>query len=444
MVGNKRETRKISVFKSISRFSLIVGFFSVALCQGAFAQSDESKIVRDSFIFGQCIHLGFEKNKAYASPVDVEMKLSQLGITSTRDDLFWDIRKATSLQTIPSTMSHIAYSLNNIQARPLLILTGNRRLIPEGQPSSVETRTAFAEYAAAAAHVLKEVNPIFEIWNEWNLAEKKSEGKEGSPENYVELAKATYPEIKKIMPDGVVLAGAVGDDEGWRWTQRAVKLGLMRYADGLSVHVYNHCMKMRDRTGDEVIGRLEDLHKKLKVMLPHQDIPIYLTEYGWPNMDGKCGGVPEDRAAANMAQFLLAAPAYPWLKGAWHYELLDRGVDPENREHHFGQFRPDGTIKPSGCVAKTVWAFIADQRFIEKRKLRNGAKMVVYGNNNERRIAVWQAKDEAAVFLRVPNGAESVSLCGEPIAASGKNNKVRSAPYLIKLPSRLVSRIEVE
>ncbi|MGE4351171.1 MAG: cellulase family glycosylhydrolase [Bdellovibrionales bacterium] len=418
-------------------------FVGLFLCQNFPAKASSVPLVRDSFIYGQCIHLGFEKNKAYSSPEDVVWKLAYLGVDSTRDDLFWDIKKANSLQSIPDTMSHIAYGFTHLQARPLLILTGNKRHIPEGQPLTPETRGAFVAYAQKAAQALKELNPIFEVWNEWNLAAKKGSDL-GSPEKYVALAKETYPVLKKVNPKGIVLAGAVGEDPRWSWTMSAVRAGLMNYADGLSVHIYNHCKREKYRTGDDVIKSLEELHAKLKSVSPEQDTPVYLTEYGWPNKDGKCGGVSEEKAAANMAQFLLMAPSIPWLKGAWHYELLDRGLDKKNREHHFGQYTYDGRLKPSGCVAKSIWAILGDKVFLEKRTLAKGGHMVVYGKGDERLIGLWQTAGASLNRVKIPKGASTVPLCGFAQVEPDREYDLSAEPILMSLPAQLVHSLVLE
>jgi|GEM_PF-2466505 len=407
------------------------------------AHSSEGLKIKDSFLYGFCIHLGFEKSAAYNSGPNVELKLSQLGANATRDDLSWDIRKARSLQTLPQNMHKIAYGLNAIQARPLLILTGNAKAIPEGQPASDQSRQIYAAYAKDAAIALKSVNPIFEIWNEWNTATRRDQAL-GSPESYVALAKATYPELKKIMPNGTILAGAVGDDKNWEWTLKAVKLGLMDYADGLSIHPYNYCAPETIRTGGNVLYWVKVLHQWLEKAAPNKKIPLYLSELGWPDQDGKCGGVSAQSVGDNIAQVLLEAPTLPWLKGVWFYELLDQGQNPENREHHFGMYSFDGKFKLAGCMAKTAWDFIADTTPTQVAEPFPKTTLVSFKTQtNQRRVAVWDFARKATPHqIFIPAGAHTVSLCGSPVARVGSWTEIQETPLLIELPESALSQIK--
>ncbi len=71
-------------------------------------RAEDNQQIQDRFFYGYCIHLGFENTKAYSSAPDVELKLSQLGLHATRDDLLWPILDAKSLQTMPVRMHKIA------------------------------------------------------------------------------------------------------------------------------------------------------------------------------------------------------------------------------------------------------------------------------------------------------------------------------------------------
>jgi len=428
--------------KSKQIYSLASALILVA---GIPSTTSAATSVHEDFIYGSCIHLGHGNNKFYNSGPETENKLLQIGAQSTRDDLSWDITKATSPRTLPTSMNAISYSLNNIKAKPLLILTGNAEKIPEGHPNTTETRTAFASYARHAAKTLKSVNPIFEIWNEWNIGAWNLDRKHGSPENYVELAKVAYPEIKKELPDGIVLVGAVGDDTDWKWTIKAVELGLMNYGDALSVHVYNHCSNPIKRTGSDVIIRLQSLHDKLIRITRGREFPIYLTEFGWPTHDGECGGVSEETVANNIAQVILWGPAFRWLKGAWIYELSDEGENPKDREHHFGQYRVGGSVKPSGCAAKTVWDFISDYSFINQSQPLPNIQMVTYSKGNQSHVALWNlGGSDDQHWVQIPNGASGVSLCGSPPAKANMWAPIGQTPILIELPNHETELIKLK
>ncbi|MDD3030412.1 MAG: hypothetical protein PHS57_09105 [Alphaproteobacteria bacterium] len=436
--------------------SVFLGLFVGTVPSLSAAPSNESP-VKSGFLYGFCIHLGQEENRAYTGP-DTQTKLSRIGAASTRDDLSWDIRAAASLHDMPPSMTKIAYGLKNVDTRPLLILGDDRRFIPEGQPTTDASRKRFAAYATDAAKILKEKNPIFEIWNEWNRGTGNRQERPGSPASYVALVKDVYPAIKSVMPHGLVLGGAVGRKPGTTeldvdWTLKAVRLGLLNYVDGLSVHVYDRCMKPAQGTGVEVLEHVKALHDAVMKVSPGKDVPFYITELGWPGERGVCGGQGEALAADGIAQTLLAAPTLPWLKGVWFYDLIDDGDAPENREHHWGQYRFDGNQKPSGCAARAVWSFIAETGSPHRTKPAPNVTMVTYKTKEgPLRVALWQTdvpvwkKDppSAPRRVRLPSTARLLPFCGkEPIKEKGSVLLGRT-PLLMEIPADALSAVKVE
>lgn len=417
--------------------------FSLVLCLPAYALSDSK--IKDYFLYGFCVHLGQGFNRIYDSSVDVDLKLSFLGATAMRDELSWDIRNAVSIQTLPQSMYKISQGLKNIKARPILILKGDLKFIPERHPVSDESRAIYSAYAASAASVLEDVNPIFEIWNEWNLSTRKYSNP-GLPEDYVALSKDAYMAIKKATSKNIVLVGAVADDANWKWTSKAVGLGLMEYADGLSVHPYNYCASSAERTADNVIFLLKELHAKLENLLPGKDIPIYVSEIGWPDKDGKCGGISEEEVSYNIAQLLLEAPTLSWLKGVLFYELLNQGAANENREHNFGMYRLDGAMKQAGCAAKTVWDFISDTTEPKVFEPLSKTKMVWYRTDTKNmRVAIWDySHSKANRWVRVSKDVHIIPFCGQKNMRVGSLIKLGRNPILMEMSETDARKIEIK
>lgn len=430
----------LSLYRKLMLFVFVSLIFPSARTHAA-----PQDTIGNQFLYGYCIHLGLKNRASYAFPSQIEDKLSELGAVATRDDLSWDIRKAYSLQTIPPEMERIKYSMMNIKARPVLILTGNHDAIPEGQPHTQASRQAFADYARDAAVALKDANPVFEIWNEWNRGHWGKGNKSGDPVEYVELVKTAYPVIKSIMPDGLVLAGATGKKPGTidmdnEWTIEAVKHGLLDYADGLSVHVYDHrCMKPAGGTGVAVLENIRELHDELQTIYPNRDIPIYVTEMGWPGENWLCGGQADEVAADGVAQVLLTAPTFPWLKGIWFYELVDSGDDPKNTEHHWGMFSYAGNIKPSGCAARDVWPFIKDTQNPVFSNPVDGVSMVTYDmEDGGKRVALWRNAytDPKSGFHPMVNITDNVKihpLCGSPAHVENVPIELERTPLLLEI-----------
>ena len=101
------------------------------------------------------------------------------------------------------------------------------------------------------------------------------------------LAAATYKQLKETQPGLMVLAGAAGDDiPQWPWMREAIAQGLLSHADGVSLHLYNHCMGPLVGS-DELVGRL-DAMRGLLVAAGKPDMPVFVTEVGWPTHKGNC------------------------------------------------------------------------------------------------------------------------------------------------------------
>ena len=64
---------------------------------------------------------------------------------------------------------------------------------------------------------------------------------------------------------------------------------MLKYADGISIHLYNFCMTPAKRTAAEIIERLDAFHRLVAQASGNPNFPIYVTETGWPTATAKCG-----------------------------------------------------------------------------------------------------------------------------------------------------------
>ena len=78
-----------------------------------------------------------------------------------------------------------------------------------------------------------------------------------------------------------------------------------------------------------------------------KNIPIYVTEIGWPTSTGN-RGFPESAVAQMAERSLLMFSALPYVRGVWWYDLIDDGTDSANAEDRFGLFSRRQTLKPAG------------------------------------------------------------------------------------------------
>ncbi|MGY3461123.1 hypothetical protein ACVWW5_006573 [Bradyrhizobium sp. LM3.4] len=213
-------------------------YLSVPAC------AQQAQPLESRFLLGTGTHQGLGgpvSSRGYVPSVNIG-QIKQLGFNAFRDDFPWsDFELAGRRMGFTPRLARLDAQVQSGVARPLLILAFGHHLVPNSSPPTTdEARRRFADYAAAAAQSVARQHPIFELWNEWNLAAKKDPA--FSADNYLALAKATQPAVRRAAPNAPFVVGAIGDDPGWTWTEKMLQTGILQYADGASIHLYNFCM----------------------------------------------------------------------------------------------------------------------------------------------------------------------------------------------------------
>ncbi|WP_025038259.1 hypothetical protein [Bradyrhizobium sp. DOA9] len=429
---------------SIRLASLIA---SILLPAAACAQHTQPLDAR--FLLGVGTHQGLGGPVSARGYVPAEniAQIKQLGLNAFRDDFPWsDFETGGRRMGFTPRLGRLEAQVRSGIARPLLILAFGHHLVPNSSPPTTdEARQRFADYAAAAAQSVAAQHPLFELWNEWNLAAKKDAA--FSPENYLALAQVARPAVKRAAPNAPFLVGALGDDLGWTWTEKMLRTGILQYADGASIHLYNFCMGPSKRTSAEIIERLTAFHRLVGQASGNPDFPVYVTETGWTTASNKCG-VSEQAQADNSAQLILwAATAARWLKGMWLYELKDSGQNPSELEHNFGLYRFDNSPKPVACAVQGAWAFIRSSLSAERRELASGVVSINATTTSGARVAVWSETPDRRYEVRIKgdqDGATFAMPC-EPAArpVSGAWIPVSTTPVLIASSNAAMPALEI-
>ena len=381
-------------------------------------------------------------------PSENVAQIKQLGLNSFRDDFPWsEFEVGGRRMGFTPRLGRLEAQVKSGVARPLLILAFGHHLVPNSSPPTTdEARQRFADYAAAAAQSVVAQHPLFELWNEWNLAAKKDPA--FSPENYLALAQVARPAVKRVAPNAPFLVGALGDDLGWTWTEKMLRTGILQYADGASIHLYNFCMGPSKRTSAEIIERLTAFHRLVGQASGNPDFPIYVTETGWTTAASNKCGVSEQAQADNSAQLILwASTAARWLKGMWLYELKDSGQNPSDLEHNFGLYRFDNSPKPVACAVQGAWAFIRSSLSAEKRELASGVVSINATTPSGGRVAVWSEAPDRRYEVRIKgdqDGATFAMPCDSAARpASGAWIAVSSTPVLIAASNGAMPALEI-
>ncbi len=413
------------------------------------AQAQNAQPFEDRFLLGVGTHQGLGgivSERGYVPDINIK-QIKELGLTAFRDDFPWSDFELPGRQFAFTPLSRrLETQIKSGVATPILILGYSHHLVPNSNPPTTdEARQRFADYAAAAAKSVAGHRALFEVWNEWNLAAKKDANFNSG--NYLALARAVYPVIKQAAPDAPLIVGAIGDDPGWRWTSDILQKGILKYADGISVHLYNFCMGQPKRTAREVIDRLTAFHQLVDQANGRPDFPVYVTEAGWPTATDKCG-VNEESEADNMAQLILWAPtASAWLKGLWLYELKDSGTNASDLEDNFGLYRFDNSPKQAACAVRDAWAFIRSSLAAERTKLSSDVVLIKSATAAGSKAALWSEDPARHYEVRLKGDLPNVTFehpCdGSSKPASGSWMAVSSTPLLISADGKSVPDFEI-
>lgn len=297
--------------------------------------------VASEFTIGVGTHLSGGKR-----PIEKTLNmLSAAGVASLRDDAPWALveQKKRELH-IPAHWDLLVNEARKRNLELLLILDyGNKFYDDGGKPHSPEGIAAFTRYAEFVVRHFKGRVFRYEIWNEWE--HRTGNTTPGSAEDYIRLVRSVYPAIKKIDPQAEVLVGASGNESiRGKYLRRILELGILYYADALSLHTYLHC----ERSGsgpDEWASWMRIIERELAVQTDKRP-SFYITEMGWPSHTGKCG-ISEEKQAEYLYRMFEVACELSFIKGIWWYDVQDDGPDSTNQEHNFGLVRTDFTEKPA-------------------------------------------------------------------------------------------------
>ncbi|MGE7371164.1 hypothetical protein ACQKKX_19175 [Neorhizobium sp. NPDC001467] len=397
----------------------------------------------EPLVIGVGVHFGIGGEYNYVAEKSAAL-IRDMGFGSYRDDLAWPAFDQAGARRGRPEPRQLFDFMKLRPARPLLILGHGNPQVAEGDPPITETgRRAFADFSARAAAAAEPFDPIYEIWNEWNLTARFSlpflvgPGKPDDPRaaaHYTALIKAVVPAVAEAAPGAPLLVGAVGVDSGWQWTRAIVDGGALAAPAGLSVHMYNHCEPDETkRNATELVDRLESLQTALS-QGQGGPVPIAVTEFGWPTAKQPCV-IDAQTQADNIAQFLLWSAATPWMKGAWVYQLKDQGRDMNDLEANFGLFDYDYKPKPAACAVREVIRLVKDARAFHLSRPMPDVFVLAMEKDEGVTLAAWTTRADIRAQMSMPSGsvAKAQGLCTDrPLASDGRLD-VGATPVLVEL-----------
>ncbi len=216
---------------------------------------------------------------------------------------------------------------------PIGLLQGQQAK-PKDRAFTSEEMKEWLDFVRNEVSANKNIIYYWEIWNEPSLDEFKY----GSPEEFVQLLKVTYPVVKKANPNAkvIVTLGAEGRDNTG-FDDQVLALGGGDYFDVLSFHPYGANPYLQEDQVKEAIA-----HEQSLVAKYNGRWPLVISEIGQPASE-----VSEEEQA-RLAKFLYAETAKNNIPVTWFYWSDEHLLKDEKTGDgaNWGLIRFDGTERP--------------------------------------------------------------------------------------------------
>lgn len=296
-------------------------------------------------------------------------------------------------------------------------------------PVTDQAIAAFSRWAAAAALRYRDLNPIWEIWNEPDM--QLFWPPEPQPEKYVALARSTCQAIKKAVPEATAVAPAAAEMPTV-WERRKslfavveADAALLACLDAVSTHTH------RFGQHPETVSRDYAVLRQNYPLLAAK--PLFDTEWG----DAvSTDGISELQQAAWLARMFLVNAMEGVRVTNW-YGLFDVGSDPNDREHRFGLIREDGSKRPAFAAFRTLVDQIGGMTW--RKTLHrfdvadaNGATVLLFCDaSNACKLAGWTTEDTGAIEIAIDGWRAT----GAPVDLLGRSLPAlpADAPLRLKL-----------
>jgi hypothetical protein len=344
----------------------------------------------DAFIVGVGTHV--------TSDHGLDM-MAEAGVTWLREDIHWDeVERQKGVLQMPARYErYVAEALRRGIKPDLILCYGNPLYDRGGFPLSEEALEGFARYAEFVVKHFQGRVQFYEVWNEWNYGIGLPNGHHpGDAAAYVKLLAKVYPRLKALDPKLTVLGGAMsGNGVASGWFEAACQAGMLDHLDGLSYHPYCWRATGPDRTPERGLLKLVVDNQVIAKRYRPAELPVYLTEIGWPTHQGKNTTSVEENARFLARTFLLMRTV-PFIKGVWWYDFRDDGriADPVDPERNFGIVYNNFAPKPAYFALLEVCRLFETARYVGASVPAPGLHLLEFRNAAGKIIyALWSEQE---------------------------------------------------
>ena len=291
-----------------------------------------------------------------------------LGATWVRFDIEWgDVQYSSSSSFTWSGYDDVVNALaaHHLHGLATILFTPMWARVPSCS-NGVECPPANpAQYAAFAADVVaryKNTIQDYEIWNEPNNYDFWAPYTNCGA--YTTLLKATYPAIKAVDPNAMVITGGLAPEATDAHNMSQLDFLSCIYANGggpyfdaVADHPYSFPQTPSEQT-QGAWGQMSETATSLRsIMIANGDAnkKIWITEFGAPtNGPDPYWYVSEAAQAAMVTNAMSLYKTYSWAGPFFWYTLQDDGTSTSTNENFFGLIRADGSLKPAYSTLQTV------------------------------------------------------------------------------------------
>jgi hypothetical protein len=356
----------------------------------------------------------------------------QAGMNTFRTDVqWWDIEISKGELEVPAYLANLEKAVNDAVARgerPLLVLDyGNDFYDNRGFPLSDTAQAGFVRFAEFVAQHFKGRVSHYEVWNEWNIGTGTPNGDPGSAADYARLLKKVYTAVKAVDPSIEVIAGATSQIPS-DWIKTMISQSEGKY-DAISVHPYNYSNGPVGRTPEAAMQSLAALNQMVTQAAGRQ-VPLYLTEMGWPTHTG-WNGADKDTAANFTARLNLLLNQMPYVKGIWWYDFQDDGTNAAEPEQNFGLMTTTYAPKPAYFAMRDTARLVTSATSVTRLDLCPGLYAFKYAlPDGKSSLAIWSSKGDV-VTLSFSGSSTLEALDAGSNVAPRQVSASSGAPYTV-------------
>jgi hypothetical protein len=346
-------------------------------------------------------------------------KAKAVGFDAIRKDLFWDAVEVNGA----FNFSAFTTGLQTLQAKQMKVLW----ILDYGHPDhggglppqNTADINAYATFAKKAAQLTATYSNVvgYEIWNE---SDQDGFWPTPDPVKYANLLNAARTAIRQVdTTTPIVSAGIAIDTPDYLY--KLAQTGALNSITGIGVHPYrpdiitttSPTYKRTVNTPENYAGEI--VPNQIALQSLGVTKPMWSTEWGYSTvffMDANVYGDGNSAAAATrqgslvlrlvLTQLAMKEPLITV------FNLVDRGTDPADKEHHFGLLKPASlgyAEKPSYTALKTLHQHTANRTF--KGYLTDvptGMHVLRWDGTSDRAFCAWADDQGRPVTMKLPAG----------------------------------------